>query len=115
MKKSKFKKVIERLERRNDFLNYQVDILCGNDLYKIALVKIGRELIHKGITDQILGVRNPPKPPLDRVILEGALFTSGLCPNCHSTAIRKPRLFGKRYCVNEGCIYYSTPINSDVV
>ena len=47
----------------------------------------------------------PPEWPLDRITVEGAINTSGICPNCHSTAKRKPWLFGKRYCYNEKCFY----------
>lgn len=35
---------------------------------------------------------------------------SGFCPKCHSTAVRKPWIFGKRYCINNECYYHYTPI-----
>jgi hypothetical protein len=52
----------------------------------------------------------PPIFPLDRVMIEGTLNTSGICPICHSTAQRKPFLFGKRYCSNESCYNFINPI-----
>jgi len=53
----------------------------------------------------------PPKPPLSRLIIEGALFVSvAFCPNCHSSAVKKPWLIGKRYCINPKCKYYKEPI-----
>ena len=55
-------------------------------------------------------IPEPPKPPLSRVINEGAFNNSGLCPKCHSTAQRKPWIFGKRYCINNECYFYHTPI-----
>ena len=51
-----------------------------------------------------------PSFPLGRIIAEGALFTAGICPNCHSTVFRKPWLFGKKYCINPECEYYAKPI-----
>lgn len=59
-----------------------------------------------------LNMRNPKPPewPLDRITLEGAIGTSGICPNCHSTVRRKPLFFGKRYCVNEKCKYHKEHI-----
>jgi hypothetical protein len=53
----------------------------------------------------------PPEWPLDRVTLIPGFFTitSGLCPFCHSTVIRKYWKF-KRYCTNEQCYYSNEPI-----
>jgi hypothetical protein len=56
----------------------------------------------------------PPEWPLDRITAEGALFTSGICPNCHSTVFRKPFLFGKRYCCNDQCKYNTNPIAKNI-
>ena len=54
----------------------------------------------------------PPVFPLDRVLIHnGAYNESGNCPNCGSSAIRKPWLFGKRYCINEQCKFNKKPIN----
>ena len=45
-----------------------------------------------------------PKPPICRVIAEG---TVGTCPKCHSTEIRKYRLFGRKIgCVQPECVNY---------
>lgn len=52
--------------------------------------------------------------PLSRVINEGVYNNSGgFCPNCHSTTIRKPLLFGKDYCINKDCRYNKEPINNN--
>ena len=50
---------------------------------------------------------NPSKPPLSRIIKEG---TIGNCPKCHSTTIRIPWIFGKKYCINIDCIHYAHSI-----
>jgi len=52
-----------------------------------------------------------PKPPISRVMNYGLLNSSGFCPICHSTAIRRPWLFGKRYCINKECKYHKKPIS----
>ncbi len=44
-----------------------------------------------------------PKFPLTRFIREGCTH---FCPNCHSSAVRRPWLFGKRYCINPDCKHY---------
>jgi len=47
---------------------------------------------------------DPPKPPLGRLIREG---TSGTCPKCHSTEIRKYGFFGKKIgCIHPECECY---------
>jgi hypothetical protein len=46
-----------------------------------------------------------PEWPLDRITADGAIGTSGICPNCHSTVFRRPLFFGKRYCCNGKCKY----------
>ena len=51
-----------------------------------------------------------PKPPISKVINDGVINASGFCPKCHSTAVRKPWIFGKRYCINNECYHYSKPI-----
>ena len=52
----------------------------------------------------------PPKPPLPRILNEGIINQSGFCPKCNSTAVRKPWIFGKRYCINEECYHHTNPI-----
>jgi len=52
MKKAKLKKKILRLQRDRDYLEQQVDILCGTDLALIAIIKAGR-LIQREINSQI--------------------------------------------------------------
>jgi uncharacterized protein (DUF983 family) len=42
----------------------------------------------------------PPKPPIGRIIREGSNCD---CPICRSSRIRKPKLFGKKYCINPDC------------
>ena len=44
-----------------------------------------------------------PDFPLDRVIAEGAFFTAGICPICHSTMFKEHILFGEKYCINNDC------------
>jgi hypothetical protein len=53
----------------------------------------------------------PPEWPLDRIIAEGAIGSSGICPNCHSTVFRRPLFFGKRFCCNKQCKYNKEPIS----
>ena len=55
-------------------------------------------------------IPKPPKPPLARVIAHGAVNACGLCPNCHSTMLRIPWIFGKKYCANDKCKYSKIPI-----
>jgi len=53
---------------------------------------------------------DPPLPPLNRVIIENVINSSGLCPVCHSTALRRPWIFGKRYCSNPECEHSKKPM-----
>lgn len=53
---------------------------------------------------------NEPMPPIGRVINDGLINSSDFCPECHSTAVRKPWIFGKRYCINEECFHHTNPI-----
>jgi len=53
----------------------------------------------------------PPKPPLSRILKEGVLET---CPNCGSSAEKKPMFFGNRYCININCYYHEVPILANV-
>jgi hypothetical protein len=55
-------------------------------------------------------VSEPPKPPISKVINDGVFNSSGWCPRCHSTAVRKPWIFGKRYCINTECYNHYKPI-----
>ena len=61
-------------------------------------------------TNKMAKLPEPPQWPLSRVLNWGLLNSAGLCPNCCSTAVRKPWIFGKRYCINPSCGYYNKPI-----
>jgi hypothetical protein len=54
-------------------------------------------------------LKRPTFPP-DRITADGAFFTSGICPICHSTVFRKHILFGLRYCINPDCSNHINPI-----
>ena len=54
--------------------------------------------------------QKPPKFPFSRVMNFERINSAGLCPVCHSTAIRKPWIFGKRYCINSECDFSKNPI-----
>ena len=51
-----------------------------------------------------------PMPPIGRVIIDDVINQSGFCPKCYSTAVRKPWIFGKRYCTNKECEHFDKPI-----
>ncbi|MFW6246981.1 MAG: hypothetical protein ACOC22_02270 [bacterium] len=48
---------------------------------------------------------------LGKVIKEGV---TEFCPNCKSSAIRNPDLFGNKFCININCHYHNTPILANV-
>ena len=54
-----------------------------------------------------LKIPEPPSPPLGRVIVVG---TIGDCPNCASTTKRRPIIFGRKFCLNEDCVFHNIPI-----
>jgi hypothetical protein len=58
-------------------------------------------------------IPKPPKFPLDRIEIVGRYNASGICPVCHSTALRRPFIFGLRYCCNSECFHYGHPIFKD--
>jgi len=73
---------------------------CSYNMYLDLRYHIGVEPVKKML---------PPKFPLPRII-RYALNSSGFCPACHSSALRKPWIFGKRYCCNPECEHYNKPI-----
>lgn len=51
-----------------------------------------------------------PEFPLDRITCDGAWFTFGICPNCHSTVFKEHVVWGKKHCCNDKCPYSKKPI-----
>jgi len=56
---------------------------------------------------KLKSIPSPPSSPGPILIREGA---SCFCPKCHSTAVRKPWLFGNRFCISPSCYYHTHPI-----
>ena len=72
--------------------------MAKDTVYTIPSVpKEDREQLNEGLPRK-------PQRPMSRIIREG---TSGTCPKCHSTEVRKYWLFGKKIgCIQPKCERY---------
>ncbi len=80
----------------------------NRDYYsKAHIIEALISFVNKYGKEQHPPILPPPTPPLSRVMIDGVLKE---CPNCHSSAVRKPFLIGNLYCINPECYLFEHPI-----
>lgn len=73
----------------------------GGELLESVLAEYKVEQ-KKPISESVEQIPAPPKPPLSRMIKDGALRYA-CCPKCSSTMLFKFWIFGQRKCVHPEC------------
>jgi len=76
-----------------------------NPIGKLSAEEI-EEIIKKEKWKETKKLPDPPKPPLIIIEREPILLREGVfatCSICQSSMVRKPIIFGRRYCINPEC------------